>query len=272
MPEAVLSAERLCKTLEDAHGRERKRFLDAKAGGRSLLRQHRALRDRKTELGGDAIMRKIDWAMAYLEAQKFYELSSMQRDAFNSMLKASQRAIYREDFHRCLPQIQERFKTKELRQEVFLASYRRSGKTTVTCIFAAVLAHCCPGIEVSVFSTGARASKKFLIGVIKVLCMLPGGEESIVTSNKETVVLENPDARKKKSTINSFPSKVTIEHCAPPLTPLRSAAPHPHLFFIRMPCPRLRTYGSQQEGARGAWPLRGRRRPAAAALPGLVPS
>ncbi len=97
----------------------------------------------------------------------------------------------------------------------------------MTCIFAAVLAHCCPGIEISVFSTGARASNKFLIGVIKVLCMLPGGEEGIITSNKETVVLENPDARKKKSTINSFPSKVTIAAVCAPLTPLRSAAPHP---------------------------------------------
>ncbi len=75
-------------------------------------------------------MKRVDWCMAYLEANKFYELSSMQREAFGAMLRASQRAIYREDFHRCLPQIQERFKTKELRQEVFLASYRRSGKTT----------------------------------------------------------------------------------------------------------------------------------------------
>lgn len=236
MPEQVLSAARLCAALDDAHSRERQRFLDSKHADRSLLRTFLAQREQRTESSGDAILRKIDWCMEYLEANKHYELSSMQRDAFRAMLKASLRAIYRDDFHRCLPQIQERFKTKELRQEVFLASYRRSGKTTVTTIFSAVLAHCAPGIEISVFSTGARASKKFLIGVIKVLCLLPGAEETIKTSNKETVVLENPDAPGKKSIVNSFPSKVTVEKRTDPPPQLARTAPRISLFFkIRSP-------------------------------------
>lgn len=78
-------------------------------------------------------------------------------------------------------------------------------------MFVACLIYCAPSIEVSIFSTGRRASRKLLALIFKFLQILPGGEDMVIKYNEENMWLKGPYGKGDIRIVNSYPSKVNIE-------------------------------------------------------------
>jgi hypothetical protein len=215
MPGTVIRATGLFSSLRESHKRDVEARLASKFS-RSVAERAAAKKNTtRAVAGGDEVLKRIQHCYETIDRTP-YKRSVQQTRFTQAFVQASLRVIYRYDFHTNAARLLKRFKLKELRQEVLIASPRRSGKTTAVSMFGAVAAFSMPGVEISIFSTGRRASKKLLGGIIKFLGMLPGGVQMINKNSEETVTLVNPLDSSDVRTINSYPSKVRAPHRAPP--------------------------------------------------------
>jgi hypothetical protein len=211
----LLDSTRLRTAVLALHNKDHDAFLASKSG-MPLDEQYEMRNFAKSAQGnkltGDESIKRMDAAFLFLQEHCGYNWSRMQRRAYEAFLEASARAIYpKNEWLEALPKLQKRFGKKRLSQEVFLAAYRRSGKTIVTSAYSGIVAKEVPDMEVSVFSTGRRASNKFLAQTLQIVCKLPGGQAMVNTCNQETLELRNPLDFTDKRRVNSFPSKVQIE-------------------------------------------------------------
>ena len=104
--------------------------------------------------------------------------------------------------------------TDEYRGEVLSTTPRRFGKTTAVSMFVACLLMACPGMWVSIFSTGQRASKSLLQQIREVIDVFPGMKKRILSSNVEELYIQPQDTTMKKdvSRCFSYPSSVKGEY------------------------------------------------------------
>ncbi len=172
-------------------------------------KQARLERERST-VNGDVIRKRFWEALAAFE-ERGYRLTPMQRTVVTAFLGSCQRVMYRHDFYDRVVQIMDELGVEDLRQEVMVTAVRRFGKTWAVAIFCAALLHSVPDIEVSIFSTGRRASKKLLFTIKRFIGMLPKMDETNWSSNEETMWIQGTEGKNDKRILNSYPSKVEIE-------------------------------------------------------------
>ena len=110
-----------------------------------------------------------------------------------------------DDFERYRDMILKRQQMDELNSEVFIVTPRRFGKTWAVSMFCAALLYCCPGMWISTFSTGQRASSSLLEQVAKWIRGAPDGERRIKRINKEQIYLSG-DSDSDVRRFYSYPS------------------------------------------------------------------
>lgn len=96
------------------------------------------------------------------------------------------------------------FKVPSCRQQFMAITPRRFGKTTAVAMFVSAFALAVPGTTTAIFSTGRRASNLLLQQIKNMLLCIPNVEQKIVSSNVETIVLQDGPFQSK---ISSFPGK-----------------------------------------------------------------
>ena len=128
------------------------------------------------------------------------------------------RVLFKTDpagFFECsYPSLLEKNSWKGINQEILISTPRRFGKTISVCLFVAALLFACPNIEISIYSTCVRISRKLLRNCIRFLSMihdmlrLPHMEFSKQCADEvELIGVESKyDTRK----LNSYPSKVFL--------------------------------------------------------------
>lgn len=161
---------------------------------------------------GDLAKARIRYALVYFDEHGFRR-SKHQRRFHNAFIGSCLRIIYRRDFYQKIAQILEsgEFTEEEIRQEVLICTPRRFGKTFSIALFVAAVLWALPQFEISIFSTGRRASQKLLALIHNFLTKLPGGPEMVIKYNVETMWLRGPGGSHDIRVVNSYPSKVTIE-------------------------------------------------------------
>jgi hypothetical protein len=123
---------------------------------------------------------------------------------------ASLKKILKEDINNNLTRIIEKYNLNpELTNDVIITTPRRFGKTYSVALFVAAYLLSQPNCEVSIYSTGRRASQKLLVLIKKLVIILAGTEDVIIEfSHKETLTVRGPGGQ--PSVCNSYPSKVEI--------------------------------------------------------------
>jgi hypothetical protein len=122
-----------------------------------------------------------------------------------------------------------------VRQSVLTLTPRRYGKTTAVASFLAAYVLAVSDCEVSVFSTGKRASQKMLDLVADLVCKA-GGESMICKHNCENLWLRGPDGDTRKC--NSYPSAVsTLRGVGGDVLVLEEAAFIDHNVFLQVIVP-----------------------------------
>ena len=125
----------------------------------------------------DAIMRDLD---LFSKNGKLIVRNRTQREFNRHMMNAGIPLIYGADFDASVERILAANRWKEIRQEVFIITSRRAGKTLSTAMFAAAMLLNCPEIMIVVFAPCLRTGG-LMVGLIKRLLMShPKGQSRIM--------------------------------------------------------------------------------------------
>jgi hypothetical protein len=138
-----------------------------------------------------------------------YRRSKSQREFHRHYISACLKKIFGKDLHRNLVRITEMFKLTEIRSDVIVCTPRRWGKTFSVALFVAAYIWSQPGCEVSIYSTGRRASRKLLLLIRKMIVAIAGSDDCITQFNEEN--LEVIGMWGVASKCCSYPSKVQID-------------------------------------------------------------
>lgn len=129
------------------------------------------------------------------------ERSPMQKQFHENFISSTLSKIYAKDQNADLSSIAEREGFDNLKQCTVCSTPRRFGKTTSVAMFAGAFAMSLES-EISIFSTGRRASAKLLQQIAK-LVKAAGGEERITRLNQEQLFLKTEGGI---SMISSYPA------------------------------------------------------------------
>jgi hypothetical protein len=116
----------------------------------------------------------------------------------------------------------DRFHVREIRPDVIVCAIRRAGKTFAVALFAAAFISTQPGVELVVYSTAKRASRKLQALIYKMVVTLAGGPEVVEVFNQEELVVKCGNATSK---VISLPSSVEISFFPSPTPPPLSLSP-----------------------------------------------
>lgn len=134
--------------------------------------------------------------------------SDDQREFHNRMIAACAKLIFKDDLEANLSDLLTELGIEELRTELMAIMPRRYGKTVSVAAMVVALAFAIEGIEISIFSTGRRASQKFLEQVYYFMCKLGG--LNIIKHNVETIWIQGPMGQSDIRKVSSYPSSVRI--------------------------------------------------------------
>lgn len=137
-----------------------------------------------------------------------YKRSNEQRLFHKAFIGAFLKKIYGKDLYKDLPELLREYDLDELRTEVLVTTPRRFGKTFGTALFIAAVLCTLGGLEIAIYSTGRRASRKMLLLISKLVISLMGSDSCIKALNEEK--LEVKGMHGEISTCFSYPSKVQI--------------------------------------------------------------
>ncbi len=166
-----------------------------------------AIDDAREKTTGDERLEALIQALGRLDEVGF-KRSSAQRKFHRAYMGACLRKIYGKDLYRNVGRIMREYELDQLRSDVIVCTPRRWGKTFSVALYVAAYLWSQPGCEVSIYSTGRRASRKILALIWKMVVSLSGTEECVVTFNQETLEIRGPHG--KISKCHSYPSKVQI--------------------------------------------------------------
>jgi hypothetical protein len=139
-----------------------------------------------------------------------YRRSNQQRLFHKAFIGAFLKKIYGKDLYKDLPELLREYDLDELRTEVLVTTPRRFGKTFGTALFCAAVLCTLGGMEIAIYSTGRRASRKMLLLISKLVISLMGNTSCIKALNEEK--LEVQGMHGEIATCFSYPSKVQIRH------------------------------------------------------------
>ena len=143
-----------------------------------------------------------------------FKRSKGQRTFHRAFMASCIRKIYGRDVYRNLEKVLREYELDDLRADVIVLSPRRWGKTMGVALFAAAYLCSQPGAEISIYSTGRRASKKLLALIWSMVVKLLG-PASIISFNVEELCVRLPDGSATKC--SSYPSNATIDEYRKPI-------------------------------------------------------
>ncbi len=165
----------------------------------------------RKETKGETIIKRF-WEALDSLAKAGYQRTPIQNKMIKAYLGACQRVIYRNEFEHNVTDILKRLGVSELHQEVFVTAIRRCGKTYGVAMTVAAFMYSIPDVEISIFSTGRRASKKLLQTIKRFVELLPNIENTERSCNVETMWIRGSNGPLDTRIVNSYPSKVQIEN------------------------------------------------------------
>jgi len=134
---------------------------------------------------GDVKLQNIRY---WLNNLKGWVRSADQKLFHEHFLAACLPHIYGRDWHANGARVLASLGIKKIDYEVLIQTPRRFGKTIAVAMFVAVLALFCPGIKISIFSTGSRASKAMTDRVLQFVNYIPGGLARKIKQSKEELM------------------------------------------------------------------------------------
>lgn len=140
---------------------------------------------------------------------KGFKRSKAQREFHKHYISACLKKILREDLHRNIVKVMDMFNIKEIRSDVIVTTPRRHGKTMSVALFVAAYIYSQPECDVSIYSTGRRASRKLLILIRKIAIAITGSDDCILTFNEEVLKIKGKWGG--TGTCSSYPSQVKID-------------------------------------------------------------
>ena len=141
--------------------------------------------------------------------ERGFKRSKSQREFHKHYISACLKKIFGKDLHRNMLRIMEMFKMKEVRSDVIVCTPRRWGKTFSVALYVAACIWSQPGWEVSIYSTGRRASRKLLMLIRKMIVAIAGSDSCILQFNEENLEVRGMWGIASKC--SSYPSKVQID-------------------------------------------------------------
>jgi hypothetical protein len=161
-----------------------------------------------------------------------FQRSKQQVLFHKTFISAILKLLYGQDIYKHIGRLLEEYELDELRPDVIVCTPRRFGKTTSVALFVAALLWTQAGFSVDIYSTGRRASRKLLALIYKMVLLLSGSDNVVVTYNQETLEIKTPSG--VTSVCNSYPSKVQINSEAERLnaTPCPNPIFYPNSFRI----------------------------------------
>lgn len=158
------------------------------------------------ETDGEKRLKKL---FGYLK--KFDEIgfkrSSHQILFHKAFVGAGIKKILGADYGAVLAKVLKEYDIKSTTSDVIITCPRRFGKTMGLAQFVAALVLTMDGIEISIYSTGKRASSRLIDKIMEFIVHLAGKEAIVKFSAKE--ILEVRGAT-KNSIIGSYPSSVAV--------------------------------------------------------------
>jgi len=142
------------------------------------------------------------------------ERSETQREFHDMMICACAQLIFRDDLDDELDDLLQEYGITELQAEAMFITPRRWGKTYSVAMFVVAVALGVEAVEkpfeISIFSTGRRASQKLLELIYAFVCKVSGMKEMVVKHTVETIWLQGPCGPSDIRKISSYPSKVKV--------------------------------------------------------------
>jgi hypothetical protein len=151
-----------------------------------------------------------------------YKRSAQQKLFHKSFIVASLKHIYGREIHRHVGKLMRKFDINELRPDVIVCAIRRAGKTFAVALYVAAFILTQPGVEINVYSTAKRASRKMQALIWKIVVTLAGTPAVVQVYNQEELIVTCGNTTSK---VNSLPSSVEISFFCP----------FPVFFFSRRP-------------------------------------
>lgn len=136
---------------------------------------------------GDLRLKKILWMLDAILVHLNWERTEAQVALHKAYVQAALPKIYSTAWERESARVMLQFGIREIKQLVLGITPRRFGKTTAVSTFCAVVLLCVPGITISTFSTGKRASSLLMGQMMRMMAGVPGAVERIVRSNAESL-------------------------------------------------------------------------------------
>ncbi len=153
-----------------------------------------------------------------------YERSPQQKLFHKAFIVATLKYIYGREVHRHIGRLMRRFGVSEIRPDVIVCAIRRAGKTFAVALFAAAFVLTQPGVEINIYSTCKRASRKLQALIWTIIVRLAGTQDVVVTYNQEELVVRCGNTT---SRVNSLPGSVEISFSFPALLCCLSLSPRP---------------------------------------------
>jgi hypothetical protein len=161
----------------------------------------------KQQTTGDIRLKSLVNALNRLDTLGF-KRSKGQMMFHKAYIGACLKKIYGQDLYKNLARLLREYDLDELRSDVILTTPRRHGKTISVALFVAAYMYTQPDCEISIYSTGRRASKKLLAQIWKMVILLAGTQEIVRVYNQEA--LEIAGTGQFNSKCFSYPSNVQI--------------------------------------------------------------
>lgn len=136
----------------------------------------------KTFNRGDARLAKLRWLLDNFGVRRSVE----QKQFHEAYIRACLPWIYGDEFEANYARIMQENAIKKLIQNVLGLAPRRFGKTWAIAMFVAAMLLVVTGIEISIFSTGKRASGSLTERVKMFMLQIPGSSEAYERICKET--------------------------------------------------------------------------------------
>jgi hypothetical protein len=138
-----------------------------------------------------------------------YKRSTHQIYFHKAFIGACLKKILKDDYTRDLEKIIKKYDIESTTSDVIITTPRRFGKTISVAQFAAAFLLSQPEIEISIYSTGRRASSKLVEKIRDFVVLLTATKDSVISfRGKEILSVKGPNG--KPCVCGSYPSKVAI--------------------------------------------------------------
>ena len=171
---------------------------------------HREIARQHERVDGDKRLKRLHDTLNAFD-EKGYRRSSGQKLFHKAFICASLKKIYGDDLDRNLVRLMKEYDLDELKNDVIVCTPRRFGKTTAVALFVAAYLISQPAAEISIYSTGRRASQLILLLIYRLVLTYyyqSGMDAGIQVFNQEQLRIRGCGI--DPSSVRSYPSKVSI--------------------------------------------------------------